>query len=103
MSKTDTVSTMFLMICCLQQRGAGGVVEANGVVLAGGDEEVVLAVEVEAVYLPGVVGEDRADGHAADRAVVQLRQRGRHPPLERAAAAAARPPDFWISCFRALE
>lgn len=47
MSKTDTVSTMFFMISCLRQRGAGGVVEANGVVLAGGDEEVLLAVEVE--------------------------------------------------------
>lgn len=59
MSKTDTVSTMFFMISSLRQRGAGGVVEANGVVLAGGDEEVLLAVEVEAAYLPGVVRTDR--------------------------------------------
>lgn len=44
-------------------------------------------MEIEAVYLPGVVGEDRADGHAADDAVVQLRQRGRHPLLDCAAAA----------------
>lgn len=95
MSKTDTVSTMFFMISCLRQRGAGGVVEANGVVLAGGDEEVLLAVEVEAAYLPGVVGEDRADGHAADDAVVQLRQRGRHLPSRR---RRRRPPAFRISC-----
>ena len=77
-------------------RGAGGVVEANGVVLAGGDEEVLLAVEIEAAYLPGVVGEDRADGHAADDAVVQLRQRGRHLPSRR--RRRRRPPAFRISC-----
>jgi hypothetical protein len=53
-SETDTVSTMFPMICSLQQRGAGDVVEAYGVVLAGGDEEILLAVEVEAVYLPSL-------------------------------------------------
>ena len=35
-------------------RGASDVVEAYGVVLAGGDEEILLAVEVEAVYLPGL-------------------------------------------------
>lgn len=55
-------------------------------------------MEIQAVYLPGVVGEDRADGHAADGAVVQLRQRGRHLVLDRAAAAAARPHDFSIYC-----
>lgn len=87
MSKTDTISTMFPVICCLRQRGAGDVVEAYGVVLARGNEEILLAVEIEAVYLPGVVGEDCADGHAADDAVVQLRQRRRHLPLDRAAAA----------------
>lgn len=88
-SETDTVSTMFPMICSLQQRGAGDVVEAYGVVLAGGDEEILLAVEVEAVYLPSVVGEYRADGHPADDPVVELRQRRRHlllppPPPPRA-------------------
>jgi len=35
-------------------RRGGDVVESYGVVLAGGDEEILLAVEVEAVYLPGL-------------------------------------------------
>lgn len=38
----------------MHSRGAGDVVEAYGVVLAGGDEEILLAVEVEAVYLPSL-------------------------------------------------
>jgi hypothetical protein len=35
-------------------RRAGDVVKADGVVVAGGDQEIFLAVEVEAVYLPGL-------------------------------------------------